>query len=183
MMQTKDMEKNMILSILAFLALIISICIKNRKKALAIQSLNCLFEAMYDFTINALTGAFLSIMNFIRTLIFIQSKKINKTIYFFLLVFFESVIISNCIYTWNGVISIFPTVGSIIRTFCLWQTSMKLVRISGITTGITYGIYYTYYKSWFLVLGDIILICVGIYSIYRNDIKDKIKIGEKILVH
>ncbi len=173
----------MILSILAFLALIISICIKKRNKALAVQSLNCLFEAIYDFTINARTGAFLSIMNFIRTIIFMQNKKISKTIYLFLLVFFESIIISNCIYTWNGTISLFPTIGSIIRTFCLWQTSMKLVRISGITTGITYGIYYTYYKSWFLVLGDIILICVGIFSIYKNDIKSEIKTGERILVH
>ena len=39
----------MIFSILAFLALVISICIKERKKSLCVQSLNCLFEAVYDF--------------------------------------------------------------------------------------------------------------------------------------
>lgn len=167
----------MILSILAFIALILSICIKDRKKSLGVQSLNCLFEAMYSFTINAFTGAFLSIINFIRTFIFMQSVKIKRNIYVFILIMFESIIILNCIYTWNGIISLLPTIGSIIRTYCLWQSNMKLVRISGITTGILYGLYYLYYQSWFIVAGDIILLITSIISIYKYDIKkeDKVK--------
>ena len=167
----------MILSILAFIALILSICIKDRKKSLGVQSLNCLFEAMYSFTINAFTGAFLSIINFIRTYIFMQSEKIKRNIYVFILIMFESIIVLNCIYTWNGIISLLPTIGSIIRTYCLWQSNMKLVRISGITTGILYGLYYLYYQSWFIVAGDIILLITSIISIYKYDIKkeDKVK--------
>lgn len=167
----------MILSILAFIALILSICIKDRKKSLGVQSLNCLFEAMYSFTINAFTGAFLSIINFIRTFIFMQSVKIKRNIYVFILIMFESIIVLNCIYTWNGIISLLPTIGSIIRTYCLWQSNMKLVRISGITTGILYGLYYLYYQSWFIVAGDIILLITSIISIYKYDIKKKEKVN------
>ena len=141
----------MIFSILAFLALVISICIKERKKSLCVQSLNCLFEAVYDFIISAYTGAVLSIINFIRTFIFINKNKINKKIYLFILIFFEGIIIINCLVTWNGLISLLPTIGSIIRTYCLWQSNMRLVRISGITTGIFYGTYYIFYQSWFMV--------------------------------
>lgn len=43
----------MIFSILAFIALVLSIGIKDRKKSLGVQSLNCLFEAIYAFTIQA----------------------------------------------------------------------------------------------------------------------------------
>ncbi len=161
----------MIFSILASMALIISICIKDRKKSLFVQSTNCLFEAIYGFTISAYTGAVLSLFNVIRTFIFMQSEKINKKIYVVVLVIFESIIIANCIYTWDGLISILPTIGSIIRTYCLWQSNMKLVRISGMTTGIFYGLYYLYYQSWFIVFGDIVLLCTGIISIYNNDIK------------
>lgn len=161
----------MIFSILAFLALVISICIKERKKSLCVQSLNCLFEAVYDFIISAYTGAVLSVINFIRTFIFINKNKINKRIYFFILIFFEGIIIINCVLTWNGLISLLPTIGSIIRTYCLWQSNMRLVRISGITTGIFYGIYYIFYQSWFMVLGDLILLVVGIYTVYKNDLK------------
>ena len=164
-------SKKMIFSILAFLALVISICIKERKKSLCVQSLNCLFEAVYDFIISAYTGAVLSIINFIRTFIFINKNKINKRIYFFILIFFEGIIVINCVLTWNGLISLLPTIGSIIRTYCLWQSNMRLVRISGITTGIFYGTYYIFYQSWFMVLGDLILLVVGIYAVYKNDDK------------
>ena len=73
----------MIFSVLAFIAVIVSICIKDRKKSLRVQSLNCLFEAIYSFIINAFTGAILGIINFIRTSIFMQSTKIKRKIYSF----------------------------------------------------------------------------------------------------
>ncbi len=50
---------------------------------------------------------------------------------------------------------------------------MKLVRISGITTGILYGLYYSYYQSWFIVMGDIILLFTNMINIYKNDIQKK----------
>ncbi len=165
----------MIFSILAFLALIVSICIKERKKSLIVQSINCLFEAIYDFIIYAYTGAILSVINFMRTFLFIKKEKFNKTIYLLILFIFESIIIINCIVTWNGYISLLPTIGSIIRTYCLWQSNMKLVRISGITTGVLYGSYYIYYNSWFMVLGDFILLVTGIYALWNNDIRRKNK--------
>ena len=64
----------MVFSILALLAVCISICIKDRKKSLYVQSLNCFFEAIYDFLISAFTGAILSIINLIRTFIFINKS-------------------------------------------------------------------------------------------------------------
>ena len=39
----------MIFSVLAFTTLIISICIADRKKSSTVQSVNCFFEACYDF--------------------------------------------------------------------------------------------------------------------------------------
>lgn len=165
----------MIFSILAVLALVISICIKERKKSLFVQSLSCLLEAIYDFIITAYTGAVLSLVNFIRTFIFINKNKFNKIVYIIILFFFESIIIVNCMFTWNGMISLLPTIGSIIRTYCLWQSNMKLVRISGIT----YGIYYIYYQSWFMVLGELTLLLVGIYAVLKNDFYMKKKRNEK----
>ena len=50
----------MIFSILAVLMLIISICIKERRKSLFVQSLSCLLESVYDFIITAYTAAVLS---------------------------------------------------------------------------------------------------------------------------
>lgn len=169
----------MIFSILAFIAVIVSICIKNRKLSLTVQSFNCIFESIYDFLVSAYTGAVLSIINFIRTCFFIHKDKFNQNSYLFLLLFFEFIIIINCVFTWQGYISLLPTVGSMIRVYCLWQTNMKLVRISGLTTGVFYGIYYLYYQGWFLVLGDLLLFIVSLFSIYHYDIRKKNLIKEK----
>lgn len=162
----------MIFSVLAFFAVIVSICIKDRKRSLCVQSLNCLFEAIYDFIISAFTGAVLSIINFIRTFLFINKDKFNKRIYLLILLIFEIVIIINCFFTWKGIISLLPTIGSMIRTYCLWQSNMKYVRISGITTGLLYGSYYIYYEGWFMVLGDLFLLIIGIWQVYKKDIKN-----------
>ena len=67
----------MIFSVLAFIAVIVSICIKDIKKSLVVQSLNCICEAIYDFIISAFTGSVLSIINFIRTCLFINKDKFS----------------------------------------------------------------------------------------------------------
>lgn len=165
----------MAFSVLAFIALILSICITDRKKSLGVQIINCLFEAIYCFYIYAVTSAILSIINMIRTILFMEKDKFSKGIYFIVLLIFEIIIILNCKFTWAGYVSLLPTIGSLFRSYCLWQSDMKLVRISGITTALTYGLYYLYYKSVFFVCGDTILLIVSIFSIYRNDIKLHIK--------
>lgn len=161
----------MIFSVLTFITLYISVCIKSRKGSLTSQSISCILESIYDFTINATTGAVTNFINFIRTILFINKKKFGNLVYFLILIIFEGVIIFSCIKTWNGLVSLFPAVGSLIRTFCLWQSDMRLVRLSGITTSIFYGIYYIYYGSIFMICGYLVLFITGIYSIWKNDIQ------------
>ena len=163
----------MIFSVLAFTALVISVCIKERKKSLFVQSLDCVFEALYNFYIYAYTGAVLSLVNFIRSFLFINKDDFSKKFYLGLLILFEGVILINCIMTWDGVVSLLPTIGSLIRTYCLWQTDMRFVRLSGITTGVFYGAYYLYYQSPLLVIGETILIFAGMYAVWKHDVKDK----------
>ena len=62
----------MIFSILAFLATIISMVVKTRKKSLIIQSFNCIFEGIYDILIKSYTDAILSLINLIRTYLFLN---------------------------------------------------------------------------------------------------------------
>ena len=164
----------MIFSILAFVTLVISVLLKTRKNSLFVQALSCLFESIYDFLIDAYTGAVLSFLNFIRTCLFINKSKFSKYLYFSFLIIFEIIILLNCIFTWEGYISIFPTVASVIRTYALWQSKMKLVRISGITTGSLYGIYYIYHNSPFMIFGELFLLVMSCYALYKNDYKNKI---------
>ena len=177
----------MIFSVLVIITLVISICIKDRKKSLGVQATSCMLEAIYNFTISAFTAGFLSIFGMIRTFIFMNKNKFSKKAYLWILIIFESFVIFNMYRTWAGIISILPTLGTLIRTYCLWQSDMKLVRYSGITTAITYGAYYIYYQSIFMVIGELILLISGIVSMYKNDVKPYIvvkdttnKVNEKL---
>lgn len=161
----------MLLSILAFLALFASICIKSRKHSLKVQSLSCVFKFLNDITIGAYTGAILSLINFIRSTLFAQKEKLKPKLYLVLLFIFETIIGINCIATWNGIISILPTVSTMVRTYCLWQSNMTYVRLSGILMGIFYGMYYIYYQSWFMVLGYLILFIISLYNVCKLDVK------------
>lgn len=48
---------------------------------------------------------------------------------------------------------------------------MKYVRILGIITVVLYGSYYVYYEGWFMVLGYLILLIIGIWQVYKTDIR------------
>ena len=160
----------MIFSILAFITLFISICLKNRKKSLQVQTINCMFESLYAFSISAYTAAILGIINVIRSSLFIRKDKFSNKIYLSLLLLFEGIIIINCTMTWEGIISLLPTMGSIVRTYCLWQSEMKYIRFSGIISGIFFGMYYIYYQSWFMVAGYFLLLVISLFEVCKEDV-------------
>ena len=159
-----------IFSLLAFASLFVSICIKDRNNSLKVQSINCLFESLYAFSIHAYTAAFLGFINFIRSYLFRKKETFKYPLYLFLLILFESVVIINCIITWESIISLLPTSGSIIRTYCLWQSNMKYVRISSIISSILFGMYYIYYLSWSMVVGYFLLFIISLYNVCKLDL-------------
>ena len=163
----------MIFSILAFLTLFISICIKERNKSLLFQSINCIFQALYDLTINAYTSSIIGFTNFIRSSLFRKKEYFSKFCYLILLVIFETIIILNCVFTWNGYISLLPTITAGVRTYCLWQSNMKYVRLSGMLSGILYGLYYIYYQSPLMTIGYLLLFVISLYNVLKNDLKTK----------
>ena len=127
----------LILSVAVFATLIASVCVRRRQLSLRIQAVSCLMEALYSFTIGAMTGAVINIINFIRSGLFANRNRFGRAIYLLILLLFDAIILINCYLTWAGLSSLLPTIGSLVRTYCLWQTDMRLVRVSGITTGLS----------------------------------------------
>lgn len=159
----------LIISVAVFATLIASVCVRRRQLSLRIQAISCLMEALYSFTIGAMTGAVINIINFIRSGLFANRNRFGRAIYLLILLLFDAIILINCYLTWAGPSSLLPTIGSLVRTYCLWQTDMKLVRVSGITTGLSYGAYYAIYGGWPMVLGYVTLLVVGAYEIVAKD--------------
>ena len=87
----------MIFSILTFIAICLSLLIKDRIKSLHVYSIGCICESLYCITVGALTGTFLGIINFIRTYLFSCREIFSKKAYFSLFLFFEFVVFFNFI--------------------------------------------------------------------------------------
>lgn len=158
-----------ILSLLVFVTLIVSVCVKQRKWSLIIQAVSCLLSSAYDFLITAYTGAIVELVNFCRSILFAGKRRFSRRFYAWLLAVFELFILANCYWTWAGIISLLPTIASIIRTYCLWQDDMKLIRLSGAITGILLGLYYLYYHSTLLVIGYAVLAVVSLVRMGQLD--------------
>ena len=75
----------LILSVAVFATLIASVCVRRRQLSLRIQAVSCLMEALYSFTIGAMTGAVINIINFIRSGLFANRNRFGRVIYLLIL--------------------------------------------------------------------------------------------------
>lgn len=160
-------------SLLVQFFLIVSIMSKRRKDSLAYQTLSGVFEVMYCLLIDAFTAGFIGVLSIIRSVLFANSKKIDKKTYRKLLAIFCLVVIVNCFITWSGPISLLPTFGTLFRTYALWQPKMSINRFSGITTAVTYGAYYAFYGGWIMVAGYVLLLGFSVYAMSKYDFGKK----------
>lgn len=152
-----------------FATLIASVCVKHRRRSLQIQSISCLLESLYSLCIGAVTGAVINVINFIRSGLFIGRNRFGRWQCFAILVVFDVIIMVNCVLTWAGSVSLLPTIGSLVHTYCLWQTDMRLVRVSGVTTGLSHGAYCVIYGGWLMAPGYTVLLITGVVEIILHD--------------
>lgn len=161
----------MIFSILTFIAICLSLLIKDRTKSLHVYSISCICESLYCITVGALTGTFLGIINFIRTYLFSCREIFSKKAYFSLFLFFEFVVFLNFIITYDGTISLLPTMASIIGIYCLWVPHTKYLKFSSLIKGMFYAVYYAYYGGWFLVWGYTVVFLFSFYILIKDERK------------
>lgn len=163
----------LIFSVLTFVTICLSVFIKNRKEALNVYAISCLCESLYCMTVGALTGTFLGVINFIRTYLFANKDIFSKKAYFVLFLFFEFLVIFNCVITFDGLISLFPTMASIIGVYCLWVPDVKYLKISSLIKGLFYSVYYVYYDSWILVWGYMVVFLFSSYALIKCNLNSK----------
>ena len=157
-----------IVSVGALLLIIVSICVKKRRLSVLIQGASCGLQFIYELLIGAFTAAVGEGIDVVRSVFFVYKEKFSSTLYSLLLVIFEAIIIVSCIITWDGPLSLLPTLGTMFRTYAAWQTRMGLIRVAGIVTGLLYVPYFICYDSVVMATGYMILLLVGIYEVIKH---------------
>lgn len=143
---------------------------KDRRKILLYEVIDCFLYAIHYFMIGATTGAFINIVGIARSSSFMLKDKNKFLSTYALPIIFLGIYIINAAISWEGWITIFPTIGSMILMLSIWQHNTKVIRRYGILVQALWLVYAVYVVSYVAIATQIILIISNIVAIIRLDI-------------
>ena len=139
------------------------------KKRRNILILNCTVQCSFIFAyilLGAWSGLAMSVVALIRNIFFIidenkngQRDKMNKTDMIILIVIYIICSVS-AIFTYEGVLSLFPVLSTIIYTFGVCQKDIKIYKLLGIPIELLWAVYNIYIKSLFGSVLELVMLGV-----------------------
>lgn len=160
-----------IFGLVALIILVISFQKNKKERLLKLQMFSSLLYAIQYIFLKAYTGFFMNIICMIRNLIFNKFK--NKRPPLYCLVIIIALMISCSIFTFNGIISILPTIAVSIYSIALWIGNMKIIRVVEIISCILFIIYDIKVLAILGLIATIIEMISAIIALYKFDIKTK----------
>lgn len=159
-----------ILAFAGFIVYGLSFWQKDRRKILALEVLECFLHAIHYFLLGAWTGGFLNIIGMARSGSFIYKDKNKFMKTYALPAIFLCIYVINAIFTWEGFITILPTLGSMLICITIWSRNTKNIRRYSIIVQILWLTYAIYIGSYVVMVSEVILIITTSLSIIRLDI-------------
>lgn len=151
----------------ALVILIISFQSNNKKTLLKYQIFSSLFFAIQYLCLNAITGCLMNLMTMIRNIIYKMFKK--TPLLFVSLIIIIMIILS--VFSYNGLISLLPTIAVILYSVALWQKNLKITRITEIISCSLFIIYNINVLAIIGLISTIIELLFAIIAVYKFDIK------------
>lgn len=143
---------------------------KDRRRILLLEVFDCILYSIHYFMLGAWTGGFINIIGAVRSGSFIYKNKNKFMSTNALPVIFVFLYVLNAILTWQGPITLLPTLGSTIMMLTIWQHNTKLIRRNGIIVQLLWLSYAIFVGSWVVVGTEIILIISTVSAVVRLDI-------------
>ncbi|MBQ9915213.1 MAG: YgjV family protein [Clostridia bacterium] len=132
----------------------------NRQKLLRTKLLSDILWAIHYASIFAWNGALTCCISTMREIVFMnKEKKWAKSKLW--LVFFILCAIISAILTWNGIISIFPTIASVVSVFMFWIGDPRLTRLCQLPISSGFLLYNVYCMSYMGIVNE----CFSLLSI------------------
>lgn len=146
---------------------------KTRRKILFCLIFDGLFYFIQYILLKAYTGAFTNLISIVRVLTFNKKGtndffKKNYILYIILLLY-----IFIGIYTYDGIISLLPTIATVIYTIALWQDDTKVIRYGSIMMFAMWLLYNIIVQAYISAIVEGILLIGTLISIIKFDIMNK----------
>jgi GNAT superfamily N-acetyltransferase len=172
-----------IIGFLAFGLQALSLWQKDRRKILLLKIGDSLLYSVHYFLLGAWPGACINIIGAVRSWSFIYKNK-NKFLstYALPIIFLFAYVITAAL-TWQGPITILPTLGSIILMFSIWQNNTKIIRRYGLAVQVLWLAYAIFVGTWVVVFTETVLMISAITAIIRLDILKQAPEKYKIVIN
>ena len=115
--------------------------------------------------LSAYSGSVMSLLAVLRNYLFYkqdEKKDINNLIIVLVILTFLSII------TYDGILSLMPSIGTLLYTISVWQSNRKVYRMFGIPIEISWIIYHIYGFSIFGIILETILFIAGVIGIIKE---------------
>ncbi|MCD8116098.1 MAG: YgjV family protein [Oscillospiraceae bacterium] len=156
------------LGFIGVLFFLISYQVRSNRRLFLLQTLGCLTFCIQFALLGALSGCLSLLINIARNTMLIGYERFKLVRWKGWVVVFSVLCIVSTIYTWNGLISLLPLLGTIITTAACWTNNAKNIRIANLCSNSPCMLLYDIFvHSWGGALNEIITIASIIISIRR----------------
>ena len=127
---------------------LLSFQFKQNKQLFALQLGSFAFYILHYFLIGALAGCIAMAINTARCVVMYFFNDRKWAAWKGWLWIFAALYIANAVYTWEGLISLLPLVGSMACLFAYWGRNLRTIRVINLTLGSpTWLVYDIFTKS------------------------------------
>ena len=163
--------------ILALICTITSMQLKKKRHLMFFQTASEAFIVAQYLVKGAITGSLLSMVSFVRNIIFTKYDKKRAPLWILLIIYTIMTILTAI--SWAGPLSLLPYVGSLIYAWTLWYGKTKWIRLGNAIGNSPYLIYTILTGNYALFIMTLLEIIASIVGFVRIEILDKKKKSKK----
>ena len=138
---------------------------------LILQLINSLANIVQYFFLGAFSAMLTNLITGINTYILSKYAKDNKKVPLHFFIIYSAIIIIAGIFTYKGLISLFPIVLSIVTAYITWQDNLKIYRAVNICIALLWIVYNLSVGAYTIIIVNMIHLTSAIIAVYRLDIK------------
>lgn len=145
--------------IIQYIFIITTYQVKTKRQIIIFNTLAATSAIISFLCLEAYSGCMMSLVSIFRNLLFFNMKEKDKSKLVIVLI----LLFILTIFTYNGILSLMPSIGTLLYTLSVWQNDTKIYKKYGILIEMSWFLYFIYIKSLFgIVLEGISLISIMI---------------------
>lgn len=125
--------------IFALICTVVSMQLKKKRPLMVFQTASEAFIVAQYLVKNAVTGALMSTVSFVRDVIFTKYNKKRAPLWILIVLYIIMTVLT--IFSWAGPLSILPYTGSLIYAWSLWYGKTKWIRLGNAVGNSPYLVY------------------------------------------